>query len=759
MWFDGILLRYFARRLARSQGFVDPVSLIAQLQRFGQPATVLAPDELLRAGAVFHARGLVNSQAIQHNLDWVWPYWVARQFDPLDPAFVPRAFSLTHINLTHRNWTAIGLPDVPQLPIVDPRGLMTPWLDGWSLDGWIFTEDRRSLFPSRALTARQRILYEQGLAVETDTQHGALELRSTAEVITIDGVVTCQLRLRGCADVPGWLIIALRPYNPEGISLIHRIDALPGRTGWLVNGKHTVVFTELPARFMFSNYQLGDAANWLPSASQQAAVDCAAGLANAAVLFPLEAGRPKDVVVHVPLGDAGPPARPHGHAPGMLPDWDHALSGHCSLQVPDQQWRFLYDTALRTLILHAPGDVYGGPYTYKRFWFRDAAFIIHGMLCAGLSQRAERALDRFSSRQTALGYFKSQEGEWDSNGQALWIFQRFCEMTARPPKPQWRKAIVRGGRWLQRKRLSTQLPDAHAGLLPPGFSAEHLGPNDYYYWDDFWAAAGLRAAAKLLDAFHEPVLAEEFRREAEDLLQYIDRSLQAVAKRLRRTVIPASPYRRMDAGAIGSLAASYPLQLWPPQDPRMQGTVEFLLEQCFINHGFFQSISHSGINPYLTLHVAQALLRAGDARHQDVMQAITAMASPTGQWPEAMHPQTKGGCMGDGQHVWAAAEWLLMARNCFVREEAPDRLILCSGLPPDWCYQPGDLAFGPALTAYGPVSVKVRMEADTLSVSWTARWHAAAPAIEVHLPGYPRMSVAADRTELIVPRRARGGEP
>jgi chemotaxis methyl-accepting protein methylase len=31
---------------------------------------------------VFHARGLVNAKAIQHNLDWVWPYWVERQFNP-----------------------------------------------------------------------------------------------------------------------------------------------------------------------------------------------------------------------------------------------------------------------------------------------------------------------------------------------------------------------------------------------------------------------------------------------------------------------------------------------------------------------------------------------------------------------------------------------------------------------------------------------------------------------------------------------------
>ena len=743
---------YVVRCLARSQGFLDPVEVLTQLERFGQPAEVLAPSELLRAGAVMHARGLMNSQAIQHNLDWVWPYWVVRQFDPSDPAFVPRAFSLTHINMTHRNWTAIGLPDVTELPIVDPRGLVTPWLAGWSLDGWIVTEDRRVLFPSQLRAGSQHLLHEGGLAVATESRQGELTLRSTVDVIRVAGVPTCQIRLVGGADTPAWLAVVLRPYNPEGISPIHHIDVMPDRTGWIVNRKHRVTFAETPQRFVSSRYQLGDIASQISTASEEPHTECAVGLATAAALFPLAPGIPKEITVQVPLVDPVKHAHTLGYTAGTLPSWEQALAGHCLLQVPDAQWQFLYETALRTLIVHGPGDVYAGPYTYKRFWFRDAAFIIHAMLCAGLTRRAERALDKFPSRQTASGYFRSQDGEWDSNGQALWIFQRFCEMTAQAPKPQWRQAIVRAARWIQRKRISSELKDQHAGLLPAGFSAEHLGPNDYYYWDDFWAAAGLRAAAKLTESYNNLSLADTFRREADSLLSCIDRSLEFVQKRLGHAAVPASVHRRMDAGAVGSLAASYPLQLWSPDDPRLQATLNFLLANCFIKGGFFHSISHSGINPYLTLHIAQALLREGDLRHQQVMQAITGMASPTGQWPEALHPITQGGCMGDGQHVWAAAEWLLMARNCFVREEEPLRLILCSGLPTAWCDQPGTLSFGPAPTAYGLVSISVVVDEEAITVSWSAQWHSSVPAIELRLPGYLCVNASKDQNQLIVRR-------
>ena len=37
--------------------------------------------------------------------------------------------------------------------------------------------------------------------------------------------------------------------------------------------------------------------------------------------------------------------------------------------------------------------------------------------------------------------------------------------------------------------------------------------------------------------------------------------------------------------------------------------------------------------------------------------------------------------MGDGQHAWASAEWVLMIRNLFVREEG-ERLVLASGILP-----------------------------------------------------------------------------
>jgi hypothetical protein len=164
---------------------------------------------------------------------------------------------------------------------------------------------------------------------------------------------------------------------------------------------------------------------------------------------------------------------------------------------------------------------------------------------------------------------------------------------------------------------------------------------------------------------------------------------------------------------------------------------------------------HSGINAYLTLHLAQVLLRAGDGRHEGLIRAVAELASPTGQWPEAIHPHTGGGCMGDGQHVWAAAEWVLMMRSLFVREEG-DRLVLGSGLTPEWLGSREAMRLGPTPTPYGPVTVRVEPHDAGAHVRWEAAWRGAPPAIEVALPGCMPVTVGGDERSATVAKEAPG---
>ncbi len=734
--------KFILSRVARAHGFLDPIALMARMQNFAQPSEVSEPIELLRAGVILHARGLINSRVIQHNLDWVWPFWVERQFDPRDVAFVPRAFSITHINLTHRNWTAVGLPDFDELPIIDPHGLVTPIYDAWSIDAWVINDEGDSLLPSRLKTVDQQLKVKSAPMVITQAAHEGMALRAETATIIKKAKPVCITRYRAVSDKAGWLVVALRPYNPEGISFIHNIKLLDAQTCWQVNGKDEVRFSEAVERHHVSDYAHGDVYIHLHDSAQQVKGECDIGMATAAALYRLQPGEAKDLVVEVPLEHG---QVPKGDTLNASDDWATTLSKACQLSIPDKHFQFLYDAAIQTLVLHSPEDVYPGPYTYKRFWFRDAAFILNALLCAGFYDRVKRTLNLFPERQTRLGYFRSQDGEWDSNGEALWIMHRYCQMRDCEPDLAWQQAISRGAKWIVRKRLPDYPVSPHAGLLPAGFSAEHLGPNDYYYWDDFWGISGLLSASKLMQLRGEEKQAQNLAREAEVFQAAVDNSLQKVSQTLRRPAMPASPYRRLDPGMIGSIVAAYPLQLFAADDPRLLDSADFLLENTFVNGGFFQDMIHSGVNAYLTLHVAQVLLRAGDARYFDLITAVAKMASPTGQWPEAIHPKTGGGCMGDGQHVWAAAEWVLMLRNCFVREEG-NTLILASGIPSDWLNTAQPISFGVAPTLWGEISILISIsgEADNkiIRVEWQGHWHKQAPDIEVRLPGFKPVKVA-----------------
>lgn len=730
--------RFMVSRVARAYGFTDPIRWLVRMRGFAHPSEVTEPVELLRAGVLFHARGLINTRAIQNNLDWIWPYWVERQFNPGDDSFIPRAFSFSHINLTHRNWTAVGLPNLPFYPIVDPRGLVTPVHDGWSLDFWLVGPNERWLIPAKLDSATQQLVIGDNLTVTSAFTEDTWRLRTDVSLEVSGSHAECVIRVSATAGADTRLAVVLRPYNPEGISFIDSIRISEDTRQWRVNESADVVFSRAPQKCLLSTYREGDVAHVIEqeTAPERHHAECPSSMMSGAALFSLQPSGSPSLEVRVPLLNERTGTL--AEVPHPLPAWRQEIAKCSQLRVPDERFQKLYDVAMASTILHSPEEVYPGPYTYKRFWYRDAAFILNALITLGARERTARALALFPHGQLLSGYFRSQEGEWDSNGEVLWIFERFLKLTGESLPQAWRGPVEKGARWIIRKRLARDPQTPHGGLLPPGFSAEHLGPNDYYYWDNFWGVAGLRSAASMLRP-SAPDLAREFEAAADDFLETIVASFRFIPERKFKGAVAASPYRRMDAGAVGSIVADYPLQLFPSGDGRMLKTVEYLMAHSSFAGGFFQNMIHSGINAYLTLELAQVLLRAGDLRALDLIDTVARLATPTGQWPEAIHPRTGGGCMGDGQHIWASAEWLLIIRNVFVREEE-DKLVVGSGLFPRWLAERETISFGPTLTPFGPVSVRVEPDArDHIKVTLEAAWRGTPPAVEVRVPGFSRI--------------------
>jgi hypothetical protein len=543
----------------------------------------------------------------------------------------------------------------------------------------------------------------------------------------------------------GWLVAAVRPYNPEGVQFIEKIRYLDSSNELLVNGKIPVTFDLAPEKTVFSDYDSGDVINQLEKTSGTK-IDCKVGMATAAALFPFPGGKEGSLELKVPLKSELPKKGSIHHVFEFVPardSWDEQVSKTPSLQIPDEKIKFLYDAAVRTMIMLSADDIVPGPYTYRRFWFRDACLMLNVLMALGLTDRAKRILDTFPHRQKIDGYFQSQQGEWDSNGQVLWIMDRYQQLSGEKPGEDWLNAVEKGAEWIVKKRIFKDDADLHAGLFPPGFSAEHLGPNDYYYWDDFWGVAGLRSASRLLGLARQSEQSRRFYIEAHRFEESIFKSIDGIPESRSQGAIPASPYRRIDAGAVGSLVADYPLQITPPGDRRIRKTAELMMERFFQKGAFFQDIIHSGINVYLTIDIAETFLREKDPRYRDLLKTVAGLASPTGQWPEAIHPITLGGCMGDGQHGWAAAEWAMLVRNLFVREEGKT-LILGSGILREWIETGKTLAFGPTKTPFGPVSIKLFRKNGTTMVEIDADFSTAPyrpESVIIDVPGYKKANI------------------
>ena len=344
-------------------------------------------------------------------------------------------------------------------------------------------------------------------------------------------------------------------------------------------------------------------------------------------------------------------------------------------------------------------------------------------------------LASYPGRQHNDGFFFSQRLEWDANGAALWSLGHHWDLTRDESLlAEVVPSVAAAVEWIERKRRSGRRKGepALAGLLPAGISAEHLGPHDFFYWDDLWALAGLRDGARLLRAAGEDAAAARASEFLAAMTTDVRNSMQRTAERLGTLAVPAGPLRRIDPGVIGSLVAVWPLELLPADDPAMVATLDVVRDRFCIGDAFFQGISHTGFGTYLTMHIAFAELLAGDRRALDRLDWFLANATSTWTWPEAIHPRVPGGCMGDGHHAWAAADFLSFVRTALVRE-TNDGLALVSMIPERWYGQGIEVHDAP--TRFGTLSFAVRWHGARPALLWELQPHDPDVAVVLSAPG------------------------
>lgn len=747
MRWRGFVLRRVLGRLHIGE---DILRHLTTFQRLGATLETAPPSEMLPVGARNVLRALRTRGAADVSPEWLWPLWLRRQLDPDDPAFVPRGHLPVMQNVTHRNWTLVGNLGSAREAIVDPTGLVTTQLDGWSLDWWVCDASGRWHLPSRSPERVRQHLIDATPVVETCMEVGQGDVAQRVYALeTVPEMVAIEVENRTGEDCR--LAMALRPYNPEGLAVVEQL-ALRAMTV-LVGTVPALYLPEAPLHTALSTFAEGDVVNVVegrrPPGRPRERVEDRAGLAQGAFLLELPAGESRRFAAPMAgrsprrrwpmpwrrrMRSAAPRPRSFPAAATVAGQWRQRLRRGTQLEVGDPRLQEAVDANRAfLLLLHDPGDITPGPFTYHRFWFRDAAYQLAALDRWGLHAEAVDVLRTYPARQRRDGFFYSQWHEWDANGAAIWTIAEHDRLTGDTTLTDSLVDPVQSGvEWILRTLSQPRGKEPMAeGLLPAGVSAEHLGPYDYYYWDDLWAWRGLLDGAALLRRAGRDDVAGRAARGAELLHARLRACWEVDAARLGRRAVPPGPRRGFDAGMIGALCAVYPLGLLPPDDEWMVGTAETVRERFTMGRAFYQGISHTGLGTYLTVQLAMVEIEAGDVRGWRRIEWLLDAATSTWTWPEAVHPRLPGGCMGDGHHGWTAADLLNVVR-LVIASESPAGLRLFRVLPERW--QGRHVALRGAPTHYGLLDVELEWPDERPLLRWSLHRRSAAP-VSMSAPG------------------------
>jgi hypothetical protein len=139
------------------------LEFLLSMRKIGFPSGEGIPRVLVSFNLINIFRGFFTRFIVSSNLDWIWPFWIRRQFYADNPDFVARGFQPSSINTTYRNWTGIGNLNSKLESVVDPRGLLSPWIEKWSVPRFNPNSSnsptlRKTIFPlSAASCSRVRL--------------------------------------------------------------------------------------------------------------------------------------------------------------------------------------------------------------------------------------------------------------------------------------------------------------------------------------------------------------------------------------------------------------------------------------------------------------------------------------------------------------------------------------------------------------------------------------------------------------------------
>ncbi|MBN1490131.1 MAG: hypothetical protein JXA69_09455 [Phycisphaerae bacterium] len=397
--------------------------------------------------------------------------------------------------------------------------------------------------------------------------------------------------------------------------------------------------------------------------------------------------------------------------------WKQAMLGGSHISVPcTKSNEALLAAHVCQLIAGDHGEVHGGEGFYDEFYIRDGAYQVMELEEAGFTEAARLAVGRYLEYQRPDGRFESQEGQFDANGQALWVLWQYYKMTGdrawlEGTYPKMRRAVE----WLMQARQQAPADSPFAGILPNALA------DGEYLWDgkhhiagyDLWNLRGLLCTADCAKTLGRRDESAELEKEAADYRAAIDAAW-------KRTGLPYFPPSWESKGTHwGNTETLWPTELFKHNDPRVGATINEVRR----NHdgGFCEgTIRWTGfpdaIHPYLSAYTTMASLARGE--HEQVVEDYfwyLLHSSATHAFPEGIFFKRRFAWADTIPHVTGACNFAILLRHMIVHER-DDELHLLAAVPDTWLADGREIRVERAPTHFGVLSLRVAGQKDGVRV-------------------------------------------
>ncbi len=678
-------------------------------------------------------QGVLNSRIIPFHLHQTWPYWVVQQTDPQNPSYTHTGFPALLLNSTQRNWTVISSPGISDRAIVDPRGLITPYPMGWSLDFWIYL-DKKLIVPATLPQVTQVMANNKAL-IQTAYTKDTLEVMSEAffkqEPDHHQSLLLNKVTLKNTGHLAKAFsfFFAIRPFNPEGISPIEDITYLSSNA-FVVDNRLALVLDQKPHNIVCLHFEDGDVSEHINSWEMILKTKCQHHLGSAFAEYKvvLQPGETQSFTCKLPTD---PASRLKGLMNKTLPlpqaqllshqiyhiqsipyedtklqvnsDWDGLFKSFMSVRLPQSQVQNLVElnmAHLHSFIERKPLSV--SQFSDKSSRIHDTTYLIFALNRIGSFDMSKKILksSRFFETKRFYPYLRG-----DRTGQLLVALYDtyalsqdipFIEKHFGQVESLVKKIKGHGKNWTNTQQVATELKN---------FINRQTG-REVYFFDYFWAVAGLKAAAKIAQALHKTEEVLQFNQLHQEFSGYLTVLLRdALGPLPKFEYIPVSTKRGVDTGLMMSLSSIFPLSVLDAFDPRITQTLS-LLDPYLVNGLLYSPIGTPGFAIAQNCQLAQIYMARNDLRVWDIFNWITQKATSTGAFPETIHPISGKGSAGEGHSSLASASFIHLFRTMLV-QETDNTLILFPFLQPQWLTEEG-LSLENVPTLFGKLSFTLK---------------------------------------------------